>query len=51
MLFNIGLLYVETFVRLVIYSLFVLSVMSEYISTGRDFLCLFEGYDEGAKEV
>ena len=39
---------VETFVRLVFYSLFVPFVLTEYISLSQDFLYLFEGYDEGA---
>ena len=42
---------VETFGRLVFYSLFVLSVLAEYPSLSQDFLRLFEEYDEGAKGI
>ena len=45
------MLFDESFVRLVIYSLFVLFVMAEFISLGRFLMLCFEGYDEGAKGV
>ena len=43
------MVFVESFVRLVICRLFVQFVMAEFVSLGQFLMLCFEGYDEGAK--